>query len=830
MQLNRFFLYLLPIVNITLLIDISVKAEESKVVRLSEIEPIAQKAELLLAQEIVEIRGIKLEPSDTGLQIIIETESLSKLQPLIYTRENTLIIDVLDVVLALSDGEEFRAENPSDEISEIRATPLDNNGVRIIVKGKMGIPTAQVVPSESNLVLSLTAGDTATSETEIEVVATQEGQEDTGYFVPDTSTATRTETPLQDIPQSIQVIPQQVLRDQRSDISGALQNAPSVRVSSPTNFDTLRIQVRGFFTSPTLNGFKDSLSSTLGPDLTGIDRIEVLQGPNSVLFGSSSPGGTVNFVTKQPLSDPYYFAEATFGNYNFYRGEIDISGPLDDSGKVLGRLNASYRDQGFFTDFSNTKNLVIAPAVSVQLGDNTKITIEGIYKDLEFTSISYGLPVVGTIESNPNGQIPLNRNVNEGTLDADGSRIGYALEHQFNENWSIRNAFQHTRYFSSYSDPNGATFPVGLLPDNRTLERVYFTADYDQRDSRMSTNIVGKFATGSVKHQLLFGFDLGRQTIDSNGVDREVAPLDLFNPVYNDSPGAITFEYNDNTVTDELGFILQDQVTISDNLIFLISGRFDTFEQTYKDFLANTQTNQSGSAFSPRVGVVYKPIQPISLYANYSRSFEPAIGQAVDGSDFEPTRGTQFEIGVKGDIHDKLSATLAFYHITQSNVLTADNNNPGFSVQTGEQRSQGVELGVAGEILPGWNIFASYAYNDAEVTEDNSIPVGNRVQRTTPNAFSLWTTYQIQEGNLEGLGFGLGLFYVDNRAGDAQNTFEVPSYFRTDAAIFYEKNQFRAALNFKNLFDVNYYENAFGRLRVSPGEPFTVQGTISWKF
>lgn len=246
MQLNRFFLYLLPIVTITLLIDISVKAEESKVLRLSKIEPIAQKAELLLAQEIVEIRGIKLEPSETGLQIILETESLSKLQPLIYTQENTLIIDVLDVVLALSDGEEFRAENPSDQISEIRATPLDNNAIRIIVTGKTGIPTAQVVPSESNLVLSLTAGDTATSETEIEVVATQEGQEDTGYFVPDTSTATRTETSLQDIPQSIQVIPQQVIRDQRSDVSDALLNAPSVRNSAPSNFDSLRLRVRGF--------------------------------------------------------------------------------------------------------------------------------------------------------------------------------------------------------------------------------------------------------------------------------------------------------------------------------------------------------------------------------------------------------------------------------------------------------------------------------------------------------------------------------------------------------------------------------------------------------
>ena len=168
--------------------------------------------------------------------------------------------------------------------------------------------------------------------------------------------------------------------------------------------------------------------------------------------------------------------------------------------------------------------------------------------------------------------------------------------------------------------------------------------------------------------------------------------------------------------------------------------------------------------------------------------------------------------------------------MTRSNVTTSDSNNPLFQVQTGEQRSQGVELDVNGEIMPGWNIFAGYAYTDARVTEDNSIPEGNRLRNAPEHAFNLWTTYEIQQGNLEGLGLGLGLYYIGDRLGDLDNTFELPSYFRTDAAIFYERDQFRASLNLLNLFDIDYYVSARSRTRIDPAAPLTVEGRISWQF
>jgi iron complex outermembrane receptor protein len=226
------------------------------------------------------------------------------------------------------------------------------------------------------------------------------------------------------------------------------------------------------------------------------------------------------------------------------------------------------------------------------------------------------------------------------------------------------------------------------------------------------------------------------------------------------------------------------------------------------------------------------------LFTNLSSPFlytstiaSPFIGETFSGKPFQPSEGTQYEVGVKTDVNDRLSATLAFYNITRTNVLTDDPVNPGFSVQTGEQRSQGIELNLSGEILPGWNVFAGYAYNDSRITRTNTASqVGNRFQRTGPHAASAWTTYEIQQGDLQGLGFGLGLFYVSDRAGDNANTFELPSYVTTDLALFYRRENLRAAINVKNLFDTSYTEGSFNRNRVFYGEPFTIQGTVSWTF
>lgn len=271
---------------------------------------------------------------------------------------------------------------------------------------------------------------------------------------------------------------------------------------------------------------------------------------------------------------------------------------------------------------------------------------------------------------------------------------------------------------------------------------------------------------------------------------------------------------------------------MTENLKLLLGIRFDIFDQRNQNFLADTEINQSGNAFSPRIGIVYQPVEPISIYASYARSFNPVIGTAFDGSNFEPERGTQYEVGIKADLTNRLSAILALYDLTRSNVLTADPTpgRTGFSIQTGEQRSRGIDFTVQGEILPGWNVIAGYAYTDARITEDSTLPEDNRLNNVPENSFNLWTTYEIQQGALQGLGFGLGLFFIGERQGNLANTFQLPSYLRADAAIFYKRDQLRAAINFTNLFDTDYFESGLNNVRVNAGRPFTVRGTISWQF
>jgi iron complex outermembrane recepter protein len=267
----------------------------------------------------------------------------------------------------------------------------------------------------------------------------------------------------------------------------------------------------------------------------------------------------------------------------------------------------------------------------------------------------------------------------------------------------------------------------------------------------------------------------------------------------------------------------------------LIGGRYDWVSNETGP-IDEEQTSQDDGAFSPRIGLVYQPSQNVSLYASYSRSFSPSIGRNPDNEPFEPTRGTQYEIGVKADfLNGRLSTTLAAYHLTRTNVLTPDPNlaRQNFQVQVGEQQSRGIELDVAGEILPGWNIIVSYALTDTEVTEDNSISstVGNRFQNIPQHQASLWTTYEIQQGDLQGLGFGLGLFYVGERQGDLENTFQIGDYLRTDAAIYYRRGRLNAAINIRNLFDIDYVSSvSSGTLFINRGSPFTIVGSVSWEF
>ncbi|MEH2259496.1 TonB-dependent siderophore receptor [Nostoc sp.] len=833
--------------------------------QLSEIERPSTSAQQLLVQlptpqttpaPTIQITGVKANPTDKGVEIILETPLGTQLQVTNRSTGNNFIADVSGGQLRLPSGEAFtfRSEKPLGEITEITVTNIDANTVRVTVVGVAAMPTVELFDDNAGLVFGVASAATATqppqppqtpaSETPQEEPAAQQDEpielvvtgEQDRYNVPDASTATHTDTPLRDIPQSIQVIPRQVLEDRKprnlneavETVSGVVDG--STFMGSPGGG---RI-IRGFFAEGNLrNGYPQGNFNTLTPIGT-IEQVEVLKGPASVLFGALEPGGIINTVTKQPLSEPYYKLGFEAGSYGYYQPSIDFSGPLNADKTLLYRLIAGYEGSNNIQEFVNTNLTTIAPSITWKLGDRTELNL--YYEYIHW----FANPPRSFVTVKSDGSLTP-RSLYTGYPDfylfnIYNHKIGYTLKYELTGNWQIRNnvAVTLTSYTRNESYPNN-------IVDDR------FLTDYDTLETENTENnyfgqidLLGKFNTGSISHQLLVGFDIKRNVGDFIGTRplTNVPPLDILNPNYDiPRPEFVPNFRNLNTI-QSYGVYLQDQIAFSDNLKLLIGGRYD-WVSNEAETIGNgiDEPVQKDSAFSPRIGLVYQPSKTVSLYASYSRSFLQTTGSNPEGSNLtlsavEPTRGTQYEVGVKTDFLDgKLSATLAAYQLTKTNVLTTDPANPRFFFQTGELQSRGIELDVTGEILPGWNVIASYAYTDGEVTKDKNIfLVGNRLEDVPEHQASLWTTYKIQTGDFKGLGFGLGLFYVGEKQGDLANSFTLRDYFRTDAALYYRKDGFNAAINIRNLFDIDYANFAYGRTTAQRDAPLTIVGSISWEF
>ncbi|MGL5836776.1 MAG: TonB-dependent siderophore receptor [Waterburya sp.] len=793
------------------------------------------------------VTAVQLNQSSDGLEIILKTPTKQNLVPLISPVGNKLVIDILDTTLAFGIRNGVTKTNPTPGIKKVTVTKIDNESIRLTIIGTNQIPTAKVIPSNRNLVLSVNLEQTTaeppfegkqTPDEEIEIIATGEGEADE-YYVPNAATATKTEIPIRDIPGSIQIVPKQVLEEQKiTGVRDAVFNVSGVTPGGNGGLSTIgesyifrgfdNGQIGGTF----VNGFKRYTDTGFGRDLdvANIQQIEILKGPASVLYGQAEPGGILNIATKQPLSTPSYKLEGTIGNFDFYRPTLDFSAPLNDSKTIGYRLNAAYENASSYVDFVDTESAFIAPVVNFAIGKKTNLTLETDYFYQNKVSYS-GIPSSGTVVDNPLGKLPDSR-----FLDNPDSKtynnffnFGYHLNHKFNDNWSIRNGFK-TAY---YQVDEEYLFGLGVGEDNRTLERDGAYSESDAHSNILQTDVLGKIGTGKIKQDLLFGLELGWTNYDLKRFESSsgVPAIDIFNPVYE----PINFDQfirTENAEQNTAGLYAQDLISFGEKFKVLLGGRLDLATTSYKNSESQVDYEQEDSAFSPRVGLVYQPIKPVSLYTSWSRSFQPALASSVnaDNTPFDPTKGQQFEAGVKTEFLDgKLATTLAAYQITRENVVTGDPNDPALSIQVGEQQSKGIELDIAGKILPGWNIIAGYAYTDTEVTKDNNGNEGNQLDNVSPHSASLWTTYEIQDGDWKGLGLGGGLFLIDEREGDLENTFTLPSYVRTDALIYYRRQNWQAQLNFKNLFDVDYYEGAaFGS--VFPGAPFTVQGSMSFKF
>ncbi|MBE9045818.1 TonB-dependent siderophore receptor [Pleurocapsales cyanobacterium LEGE 10410] len=407
--------------------------------------------------------------------------------------------------------------------------------------------------------------------------------------------------------------------------------------------------------------------------------------------------------------------------------------------------------------------------------------------------------------------------------------------HRFSDNIRLRSGFA-----AEISDTSESAFRLFEFdPETNEISRFTSEGEFSNDNISWQTDLISEFKTGSVEHQLLAGFELAESELQDESVgffEDGTLTINVVDPQYGTLRPNNNTNFTENKTLSTVGLYLQDQVTLLPNLKFLAGGRYDfatnesEFDELFEGETFSDESEFDSEAFSPRVGLVYQPVEPISLYASFSRSFIPNTDTTSDGEIIEPERGTQYEIGVKGEFGN-FSTTLAAYDITKTNITRTDPDDPDFSIPVGEVTSRGIELDVAGEPLSGWNIIASLFFNDAFISEgDEDNPEDDTLINAPGSGASLWTTYEIQQGSLQGLGFGAGLFYVGDVEAEIPNDFVLPSYVRADASLFYDRDNWRAQLNFKNLFDKEYFESSQNTDLIFPGAPFTVLGSVSVEF
>ncbi|BAY67860.1 ferrichrome-iron receptor [Nostoc sp. PCC 7120 = FACHB-418] len=806
-------------------------------------------------QSPILVNGVRIDTKDKVIEVILETKQGEQLQVANSSSGNSLIVNITNAQLNLPSGNTFRQERPLAGITEVTVVNQDSNTIRITVTGEVGTPTYELFDSDAGLIFGVTpvlpsasqpetpqqppeekpttetptAQPTAETDAPIELVVT--GEQDT-YRVREATTATKLDVPLRDVPASVQVIPKEVIQDRQViRLNELADNVSGVRPQE--TYGGLASQgyfIRGFSTGfETLrDGFRDF--GFISPrDVANIELVEFLKGPASVLYGSAtSPGGVVNTITKKPLADPFYQINGTIGNNDFYRSSIDFSGPLLENRAALYRINAAYENARSFRDFVENESTFIAPIITVKAGERTNLTFGYEYQKYDYT-FERGFPSNNKVVFD----LPINRFLGEPNLNRGefkSNNFTYTLESEFgyNNNWKFRQAFN---VINVSGNTKGAQ-PDEINADGQTVARGYRNVDEAQNNLSFQNEISGKFNTGSIVHNMLVGLELSYYKYSYDFLSGSIGDLDIFNPVYGAPAPTDLSRSNEEYGGDTIAVYFQNLVELTPQIKLLAGGRFDTVDSVYRDVETGTVYDEtSDSKFSPRLGLVYQPTDSTSIYASWTNSFNPQIfGKTRNNEPFKPETAEQFEVGIKQEfLNKRLSATLAYFDITKKNVLTTDPEDDNFSIQTGEQKSRGVELDVVGEILPGWKIIGTYTYTDANISQDNnSSLVNNRLVGVPYNSASLWTTYELQQGNLQGLGLGLGVVYVGEREASLPNNLKIPSYVRTDASIFYKRDNWRAALNFKNLFDTKYYESQ--SFFIVPAAPFTVLGTVSFEF
>ncbi len=627
------------------------------------------------------------------------------------------------------------------------------------------------------------------------------------------ATGTKTDTPLIETPQSITVVGREFIEDSHAQkIGEVLRYTAGVITQEGVDRTTDAFIVRGFqlvgYGSTYRDGMKymgNVYDGTQEP--YGLERVEVLRGASSVLYGQSSPGGIINAVSKLPTDEPLHEIRAELGNFDRRQIATDHGGRLDEAGKWTYRLTALARDSDTMVQHVPDDRVFLAPSLRWRPSAATSLTLLGTYQRSK-TAYIYGLPMVGTLQDNPNGRIPTRRFLGEPGEDSATMTfkdIGYRLEHSFNDTLTLR---QNLRYFEARNDMPSASTGAWLGADQRLIARGFQDRVDESSNFVVDTQLQARLRQGELAHTVLLGVDYSDRSHRSERYNRTLAPLDVYAPVYGATPGprvaALNSSDNDSR---RMGVYLQDQMKWRDKWVLLLGGRYDWARNTTRALFLPREATERDEAFTGRAGLVYLADNGLAPFVSYSQSFEPQSGTDRQGASFDPTEGEQYEIGIRYQpANSQMLLSAALFQLTQSKVLTPDPVAPTmFQVQTGEIRSRGLELEASVPVADDLRLMAAYAYTDARITRSNNpAEVDTRRGATPRHQASLWADYRFTRLGLPQLRAGAGVRYVGTTKGLFNTNARVPAYTIADAMMSYEAGRWTYTLNVNNIADKDY--------------------------
>lgn len=669
--------------------------------------------------------------------------------------------------------------------------------------------------------LAQSVADAATDELP-ELAVTATADEDIGFAVSKASSTTKSDARLLETPQSVSVVTRELLDSQQAkSLAEALRNVAGVVPGQygRRGFDDFIIRGQRASESTYVDGLRTAQSVQIPEEMFGADRVEVLKGPASLLFGNVQPGGMVNIVSKRPRSEAFAEVGATVGSDGYRQATVDLGRPLGESERAAVRVNALAQDSDDPTDFVYFKTRYIAPSLSLDVGDNTDLTLITSYHAREWLR-QQGLSPKGTILPNPNGPIPLNRFIGEpsiGGYDVDRTRIGYALEHRFASDWTLHQNFR----WEDYGGVGPGVFNGTLQANGRSQNRTASVRVFDGNVWALDSYVAKEATVLGAVHHVAVGLDWSTQRERFAITNCSLPAIDLYNPTYGVTVTCSAAPNKDETTElPLLGLYLRDRIEFGERLDLSLGLRRDRAGTEVLNNKTGAKQTQRDEASTGSVGLTYEVRPGVAPYASYATSFLPVPGTDFAGAAFEPETGEQAEIGVKFELgRGRSTATLAAYDLKRQNVTTADPDHNGYSIQTGEQRSKGVEAELALDLDNGWNVTSAYAYSDSEVTKDTAAAkVGKPLDNMPQHSASTWGNYQFRNGGLHGLGLGLGARYESEKRGASFN-YTVPDYTVVDAAVNYLGNGYRLALNVRNLFDKVYYAGGLNNNVVTLGDP-----------